>query len=58
MPLHYSEKVGGKLVFLCSYEIKELDMDLSSVYKYILITWSESKETFIFVNIASVIFAV
>ena len=31
--------------FLCNYKLKKLDLDLPPVYKDILTTWSESKQT-------------
>ena len=45
IPVHYLEKVDGKLIFLCNYELKKLDLDLPPVYKDTLTTWSESKQT-------------
>ena len=42
--VHYLEKVGGKLIFLCNYEMKKIDLDLPLVYKDMLTTWSESKQ--------------
>ena len=45
IPVHYLEKVGGNLIFLCNYELKKLDLDLPPVYKDMLTTWSESKQT-------------
>ena len=45
IPAHYLEKVGCKLILLCTYEMKKLDLDLPPVYKDLLIAWSESKQT-------------
>ena len=45
IPVHYLEKAGGKLIFLCNYELKKIDLDLPPVYKDMLTTWSESKQT-------------
>ena len=41
IPVHYLEKVGGKLIFLCNYALKKLDLDLPPVYKDVLTTWSD-----------------
>ena len=45
IPLKYLENVGGKLVFLCNYNIKKLGLELPPVFIEILSAWSELKQT-------------
>ena len=45
IPLHYLEKVGGKFVFHCNYDIQTLNVKLPPVYKEILIAWSDLNQT-------------
>ena len=41
IPLHYLERVGGKFVFHCNYDIQTLDVESPPVYREILIAWSD-----------------
>ena len=43
--LHYLEKVDGKFVFHCNYDIQILNFDLPPMYREIVIAWSDLNQT-------------